>query len=65
MTIPGGQVAGGNENKANSVQSQFQLPVGTELGKNLFELNTKAKHILFILVFITLLYISSTCRGCL
>ena len=29
---PGGRVAGGIENKANSVQFQLKLPVGTELG---------------------------------
>ena len=36
---PDGRVAGGIENKANSVQFQFQLPVGTELGKIILNLS--------------------------
>ena len=36
---PGGRVAGGIENKANSVKFQFKLPVGTELGNFLDQIN--------------------------
>ena len=42
-TIPGGRpagrAAGEFENKANSVQFQFQLPVGTEIGNNRLQLS--------------------------